>query len=98
LREGLPRTIVQSLACGKPAIAFDLDGAPEVIKNDRTGYIAEPENYIQVAEYAIKLLNDEKLVKDMGENGRNLVCKQFSWRQMGDILEKEYEKGVREKI
>ena len=97
LREGLPRTIVQSLACGKPAIAFDLDGAPEVIKHEKTGYIAEPENYTQVAEYALELLKNPVQKQAMGKRGCDLVCSQFSWRQMGDILEDEYIKGVESK-
>ncbi len=90
LREGLPRAIVQSLASGKPAIGFDLDGTPEVIVDNKTGFIAEPENSEQVAKFAIKLLEDEKLCQTLGDAGENLVKGRFGWRKMGDILEKEY--------
>ena len=95
LREGLPRTIVQELATGKPAIAFNLDGTPEVILHEKTGFIAEPENSRQVADFAVRLLENCELRRKMGKEGKNLVKKRFDWNRMGDILEKEYEKGLR---
>ena len=90
LREGLPRAIVQSLASGKPAIGFDLDGTPEVILHSETGFIAEPENSDELAKFAIKLLEDKTLCRTLGEAGQNLVKGQFDWHRMGDILEEEY--------
>ena len=94
LREGLPRTIVQELATGKPAVAFDLDGTPEVILHGKTGFIAEPENSRQVADFALELLENCELREKMGKEGQNLVKKRFDWHLMGDILEKEYKKGL----
>jgi glycosyltransferase involved in cell wall biosynthesis len=94
LREGLPRAIVQSLASGKPAIGFNLDGTPEVILHGKTGFIAEPENSSQVAEFAIRFLNDRNLCIRAGKSGQELVKDQFGWQKMGNILEKEYLKGV----
>ena len=94
LREGLPRAIVQALASGKPAIGFDLDGTPEVVINGKTGFIAEPENYKEVAKFAIELLDDKKRLIEMGQNGRDLVKGRFDWRIMGDVLEKEYKKNL----
>jgi len=98
LREGLPRTVVQSLAGGKPAIAFDLDGSPEVIIHGKSGYVAEPENYKQVADFALKLLENSEELNKMGRFGRELVEKQFDWRRMGDILEDEYIKALTGKV
>ncbi len=39
LREGLARVLPQALAMGKPCVSFDIDGAPEVVINDKTGYL-----------------------------------------------------------
>ena len=90
LREGLPRSLVQALACAKPAISFELDGAPEVIIPGQTGYLAEPENTEEVIEAVDKLLSAPDQARAMGEYGRELVKYQFSWRKMADILEEEY--------
>lgn len=39
LREGLPRSVVQALATGIPAIGYRLDGTPEVIRDGETGLL-----------------------------------------------------------
>lgn len=94
LREGLPRSVVQSLASGKPAIAFNLDGTPEVLINDQTGFITEPDEIDKVICRTIELLKDEDKRSEMGRNGRKLVAKNFDWRFMVDELEAEYYKGL----
>ena len=90
LREGLPRAVVQSLASGKPAIGYNLDGTPEVIKDDETGYIFEAQNIDGVAAAAIKIINNPEQAKQMGENGRKLVKEKFDWRFMANELLKDY--------
>jgi glycosyltransferase involved in cell wall biosynthesis len=90
LREGLPRAVVQALASGKPAIGFDLDGTPEVIVNDETGFIARPENTADVIAGALRILSDPVAAAKMGENGKKLAAANFNWRMMADILENEY--------
>jgi glycosyltransferase involved in cell wall biosynthesis len=94
LREGLPRAVVQALACGKPAISFDLDGAPEVIIPGETGYLVEPKNSAQVAEFVVELLRDNKRRDVMGAKGKSLVSDKFDWSRMGKVLEAEYKKYV----
>ncbi len=90
LREGLPRSVVQALATGIPAIGFRLDGTPEVIHDGETGYCTTPEAVEEVVHATRKIWRDPELAKRMGQNGRELVLEQFSWQRMADILEKEY--------
>ncbi|MDD3155056.1 MAG: glycosyltransferase family 4 protein [Victivallaceae bacterium] len=90
LREGLPRSAVQSLASGRPVVAFRLDGTPEVVRNDQTGFCVTPESVPEVVAAVCTLLEDEELRRRLGENGRKLVLEQFDWHKMGDILEQEY--------
>jgi len=90
LREGLPRTVVQALAAGKPAISFDLDGTPEVILDGQTGIICKPEDGKAVETAALDLLRNPQKAHDMGTRGRELVAEQFDWHHMVDCLEKAY--------
>ncbi len=94
LREGLPRAVVQALASGKPAVAFELDGTPEVIRNDETGYLAQPEDADSAANAVCKLAANPDLCRKLGTNGRKLVSELFDWRRMGDILTEEYYNGL----
>lgn len=95
LREGLPRSVVQTLASGKPAIAFNLDGTPEVLINDKTGFITEPEEIDKVIACLIELLKNKSKREIMGMNGRNLVARNFDWHFMVDELESEYYKQLK---
>ena len=90
LHEGLPRSVVQSLACGNPAVGFRLDGTPEVVLDGVTGYCTAPENVTEVAERTLELLNDPERMKQMGENGRELVREKFTHQHMADVLEEAY--------
>jgi len=43
-QENLPLTIIESLACGTPVVAFNVGGIPEMINHQVTGYLAEKES------------------------------------------------------
>ncbi len=90
LREGLPRSVVQALAGGIPALGYRLDGTPEVVLNDRTGYCVAPRDYRAVAELSIGLLDDPELAHRLGAAGRELVKERFDGERMARILLDEY--------
>jgi len=82
LREGLARVLPQSLAMGKPCVSFDIDGAPEVVINDKTGYLVETYDNKRLSESISRLLKDPELRKKMGENGRRHVDPAFRTETM----------------
>jgi glycosyltransferase involved in cell wall biosynthesis len=41
LWENLPNTVLESIACGVPAVAFKQTGAVEIIEHEKTGYLAK---------------------------------------------------------
>ena len=77
LREGLPRVLPQSLAMGKPCVSFDIDGAPEVVINDRTGYLVKPFDSVGLADSIVKILKNDDLRQKMGKAGQKLVDPTF---------------------
>ncbi|MEO7660219.1 MAG: glycosyltransferase family 4 protein [Pyrinomonadaceae bacterium] len=88
LREGLARVLPQSLAMGKPCVSFDIDGAREVVINDKTGYLVEAFDSVGLAEGVARLLENEDLRKEFGENGRRHVDPNFRTEKMvADISE-----------
>lgn len=46
IEDNLPNTIMESLACGTPVLAFRTGGIPEMIQHQQTGYLAEYKNVI----------------------------------------------------
>lgn len=96
LREGLPRTVVQGLASGVPAVGFPLDGTPEVILDGETGLLCPTGDAAAVAAAVNALLGNPDRRRAMGAAGRDLVRERFSWRRMGNILEAEYRRLLAE--
>ena len=90
LREGLPRAVVQALACGIPAVGFALDGTPEVLENGVTGFAVEPESVDAVVEATAKIWDDEAFRIRLGAEGKRRVLERFDWRRMAEILLEEY--------
>ena len=60
--------LVEAQACGKPVVAFNLGPHPEVVKDNATGLLVPPGDTSALAEAIIKLLKNDKLRQEMGEN------------------------------
>jgi glycosyltransferase involved in cell wall biosynthesis len=90
LREGLPRTVVQALAGGIPAVAFALDGTPEVLRHGESGFVCAPKDTAVVQAHLLELLRQPELARQMGARGREFVRVRFDWRRMVDELEACY--------
>ena len=82
LREGLARVLPQSLAMGKPCVSFDIDGAREVVISDKTGYLVDAFDNETLADRIAKLLKNERLRREFGENGRRHVDPNFRAEKM----------------
>jgi glycosyltransferase involved in cell wall biosynthesis len=91
LREGLARAIPQGMLCGKPAIAFDLDGSREVV-NENTGRLIEAKNVEQLIKASAELIENEGLRDKLGQQARESVTKKFAPDTMVDVIENVYEK------
>lgn len=91
LREGLARVLPQALAMGKPCVSFDIDGAPEVVINDKTGYLVEAYDHKGLAEGISRILKNDALRQQMGENGRRHVDPAFRAETMVREIAEVYE-------
>jgi glycosyltransferase involved in cell wall biosynthesis len=91
LREGLPRTLPQALACGKPVVAFDIDGAREVCLDQQTGLLLRAEDVSGLSAAVIRLLQDPALATRLGAQGRQFVREQFTEERMVEEIDKLYQ-------
>jgi glycosyltransferase involved in cell wall biosynthesis len=91
LREGLARVLPQALAMGKPCVSFDIDGAPEVVIPEQTGYLVRPGDAAGLADALSRLLGDPELRRRMGEAGRRRVDPDFRAETMVCRIAEIYE-------
>jgi glycosyltransferase involved in cell wall biosynthesis len=82
LREGIARVLPQAGATGKPAIAFHLDGAPEVIQDGISGFLVPPVDTAAMAERVLQLLADPVRCQSMGTAGREFASAHFGLDEM----------------
>jgi len=73
--EGLPNSLIEASARGKPLIAGDHGGSKEAVKNNTTGLLVNPESVENVAQAIITILKDESLASEMGKAGRENILK-----------------------
>lgn len=95
LREGLPRAIAQGLAGGKVVVAFDIDGAREIVINGKTGFLIPPKDIELLKEKINFLIENPEVAFKMGLEGQSLIKKIFPVEKMVDEIEKIYIKFLR---
>jgi glycosyltransferase involved in cell wall biosynthesis len=78
--ENFPFAILEAQASGLPVISTNVGGIPEFLVDTENGFVIEPRNPTQLTQKLLTLLQDPKLAKEMGENGRKLIKEQFDWR------------------
>ncbi len=82
LKEGLPYALMEESFAELPAVASDIGGNEDIIENGKTGFLVSPKNASAVAEAVSKLFTDENLRKEMGQNAKQKILKEFTIREM----------------
>ena len=76
--EGLPKVLLEAASCARPAVAFDVPGCREVIRDCVNGFLVEFGDEIALETAIITLIEDRSLCAKMGNEGRALVEQEFS--------------------
>jgi glycosyltransferase involved in cell wall biosynthesis len=63
LEDNLPNTVLESLHCGTPVVAFDIGGMPDMIEHKENGYLSKFKNHEDLAEGIVWSLNNLDTVK-----------------------------------
>ena len=58
----------------------------EIIRNEDTGLLVPPERIDSLADALICLLKQPQLSRKMGEAGRSLVARDFTWSRVVDRI------------
>ncbi len=70
LADAQPQTVVESLACGTPVIAYDIGPMPELIQEGKTGFIVPDVSVESLAADLENVLNDPEHLTEMGQSCR----------------------------
>jgi glycosyltransferase involved in cell wall biosynthesis len=70
---------LESMAMGKPLVATNIGGIPQIVDDGETGVLVPPGDPKRLAEGIISLLSDDTRRQIMGVNARKKVEAAFSW-------------------
>lgn len=82
LSEGLSMAILEAMVAGKPVIATDVGGNPELVEDSETGYLVPSQNSQALADRLISLLMNRDRALQFGKVGQLRAQGQFSLRTM----------------
>jgi len=71
--EGVPKTLLEAAACGRPLVAADVPGCREVVRPGVTGILVPPHNVAGLAEAIAQLASDPARRAALGRAGRELI-------------------------
>ena len=83
LREGWGLNIIEANALGLPAVAYDVPGLRDSVKDKETGLLAKDGDIKDLAEKTLSVLTDDLLREKLSVNSL-IYSKQFSWNKTAD--------------
>ena len=86
LNEGTPAAIIEAMASGVPVIATSVGGVPDLVEDNRTGFLVPSEDVELLSKGLLELINDSKLRERLGVAARSEAVRRFSHQRLvGDI-------------
>ena len=86
-----PLALQEAQLMEKPVIATNVGGIPELIENEKTGFLVEKGNTKELIEKISYILEEQEEAIQMGKNGRKFIEANFSW----DKIAKEFVKKIK---
>jgi len=88
LQEGFGIVFLEAMFYSKPCIGARAGGIPEVITENKTGFLSEPNDKESLIKCILKLINNDDLRKGMGEAGEKRFKENFSFQAFKNRLER----------
>lgn len=92
--ESLSNAVLEAMGAGRPVIATNVGGNPEVVEDGKTGYLVPPADPKTLAERVLALLRDPALRQTMGQAARDRVEQEFTSEKMMERMEAVYEQEL----
>lgn len=90
-RDGIPIVLMEAMALGVPVISTRLSGIPELVVDDRTGLLVQPDDDAMLARAIGMMLDDPDLRERLRVGARAMIEEQFDLMRSVDRLSEEFE-------
>lgn len=89
--EGMPMTVLEAMAAGKPVIATRTGSIPDVVRHGETGLLYAPGDRESLAGSLLCLAGDQELARRMGTRGQEVAAREHSAAAMAQQYLTAYE-------
>ena len=79
--DGIPYSLMESMAMGIPVVSTRVSGIPELVDGEQTGLLVPPRDADALADALARLLDDPALRQRLGQAGRQRVLDEFELEQ-----------------
>lgn len=86
LSEGLPNIVLEALASKIPVIVTNVGGHPEIVTDNKNGYLVEPKDITRLSEKILKLADPKQNFENFPENSLTLLKEKFSFKSQNKKL------------
>lgn len=93
-REGLPKALLEAMACGRPCVATDVAGCREAVHCGDNGLLVPVKDAAALAQAIARLIDDPALRRSMGRRGRERAVAEFSQEKVVEATLKIYESAA----
>jgi glycosyltransferase involved in cell wall biosynthesis len=85
-QEGLPRCILEAMACGLPVVAWNIRGCRDLVVDGATGFLVPFGDVDGMCARLEELAHSDAMRRDMGAAGRERATREFSQeRVLGEM-------------
>jgi len=88
MQDNLPNTVVESMACGTPVVAFDIGGVPEMVSHEQSGFLAEPGKWRDLGDGILAAIKNGQT---WGMNARAFAENHFSPETIANQYQEIYQ-------
>ena len=89
--EGMPLTLLEAWAAGLPVIITPVGSIPKICQDGENALLIPPRDAPKTAQAMFMLLQDQNLRKKLGERGKCLVYRDYTWDKFAQRVEKIYD-------
>lgn len=87
-REGIPQTVLEAMAMGRPIITTDAPGCRETVMDGKNGFLVSTKNVKSLVDAMEKFINEPTLIKKMGMKSRQIVEGKYDVHKVNAVIMK----------
>lgn len=96
--EGTPVSLIEAQSASRPVVSTNVGGVADVVMDGVTGYVVLPNEVAPFTTATLRLIEDEKLRKTMGDAGLKHVRESYSYQRLVRDMDAYYKNLLNKRI